>query len=197
MYNYGSEVSTPRQTHRDALLDAAKRLLRERDYGNITARDLVAASKTNLGSIGYHFGSKDALLNEAIGQALEEWTEAIGRATPDDASGTPMERMRNTWRAVLDEFEQVRPYFLAFIEALARSAHSPELAERLAAHYERQRERVAGMLGEELDPDVARRIATLVIATTDGLLLQSFVDPDNRPKALELVTATGKAFAGS
>jgi AcrR family transcriptional regulator len=190
-------MSTPRQSHRDALLDAAKRLLRERDYGNITARDLVAASKTNLGSIGYHFGSKDALLNEAIGQALEEWTDAISRATRGDPGGTPMERMRNTWRAVLDEFEQVRPYFLAFIEALARSAHSPELAERLASHYERQRERVAGLLGEELDPDVARRIATLVIATTDGLLLQSFVDPDHRPRALELVTATDKAFAPS
>ena len=61
-----------------------KTLLRERDYGNITARDLVAASNTNLGSIGYHFGSKEALLNEAIGQALEEWTDAIGRATRGD-----------------------------------------------------------------------------------------------------------------
>jgi len=190
-------VPTPRQTHRDALLAAAKDLLRERDYGNITARDLVAASNTNLGSIGYHFGSKEALLNEAIGEALEEWTEAIGKATRGDPGGTPMERMRSTWRAVLDDFDQVRPYFLAFIEALARSAHSPELAEQLATHYERQRQRVAGLLGEELDPEVARRIATLVIATTDGLLLQSFVDPEQRPKALELVTATGKAFAAS
>ena len=197
MYDYATAVSTPRQTHRDALLEAAKRLLRERDYGNITARDLVAASNTNLGSIGYHFGSKEALLNEAIGQALEQWTEAIGRATSGDSGGTPMERMRHSWRAVLDEFEQVRPYFLAFIEALARSAHSPELAERLATHYERQRERVAGMLGEGLDADEARRIATLVIATTDGLLLQSFVDPDHRPTALELVAATGNAFAAS
>jgi AcrR family transcriptional regulator len=190
-------MSTPRPSHRDALLAAAKRLLNERDYGNITARDLVAASSTNLGSIGYHFGSKEALLNEAIGEALEEWTDAIGRATQGDPGGTPMERMRNTWRAVIDEFDQVRPYFLAFIEALARSAHSPELAQALAAHYERQRERVAGLLGEELDPDVARRIATLVIATTDGLLLQSFVDPDHRPRALELVTTTGEAFAST
>jgi AcrR family transcriptional regulator len=190
-------VATARQSHRDALLVAAKRLLRERDYGNITARDLVAASNTNLGSIGYHFGSKEELLNEAIGQALEEWTEAISRATRAVPGATPIERMRSSWRAVLDEFEQVRPYFLAFIEALARSAHSPELAERLAIHYERQRERVGGMLGEGLDADVARRIATLVIATTDGLLLQSFVDPDHRPTALELVTATGNAFPAS
>ena len=190
-------MSTSRQTHRDALLAAAKSLLRERDYGNITARDLVAASDTNLGSIGYHFGSKEALLNEAIGQALEQWTEAIGRATSGDSGGTPMARMRNSWRAVLDEFEQVRPYFLAFIEALARSAHSPELAEQLAAHYERQRERVVGLLEGELDADEARRIATLVIAATDGLLLQCFVDPDHKARVRELVTATSSAFSAS
>src|SRR5215472_4877077 len=64
-------------THRTRLLAAARELLRERDYGTITARDLVAASGTNLGSIGYHFGSKEALLNEAIGLALEEWADTI------------------------------------------------------------------------------------------------------------------------
>src|SRR5919197_2258063 len=146
MYNHGPAgmSSPPLQSHRDSLLDAAKRLLRERDYGKITARDLVAASNTNLGSIGYHFGSKDALLNEAIGQALEEWTDAIIRATRADPDATPVDRMKATWRAVLDDFDEVRPYFLAFIEALPRSARSPELAERLATHYERQRDRVAG-----------------------------------------------------
>ena len=186
MYNSLPGMSTAaRKTHRDALLAAAKRLLRERDYGNITARDLVAASGTQLGSIGYHFGSKDALLNEAIGQALEEWTEAIARATRADPDATPVDRMKATWRAVLDDFDEVRPYFLAFIEALPRSARSPELAARLATHYERQRERVAGMLSGELDAR-ARSIATLLIAVTDGLLLQSFVDLDNRPSAREL-----------
>src|SRR5438552_18256807 len=99
-------MSNPRLSHRDALLKAAKTLLRERDYGNITARDLVAASKTNLGSIGYHFGSKEALLNEAIGQALEEWTEAIGHAIPAQPGTTPMERIRSTWRAVLNECDK-------------------------------------------------------------------------------------------
>jgi AcrR family transcriptional regulator len=183
------------KTHRDALLDAAKTLLRDRDYGNITARDLVAASNTNLGSIGYHFGSKEALLNEAIGQALEAWTETIGRAIRADPGATPMERMVSSWRAVLDEFEQVRPYFLAFIEALPRSARSPQLADRLAAHYDRQRERVAGMLGDALDAEEARHLATLLIAITDGLLLQSFVDPDRRPTAAELAKATGRVLA--
>ena len=49
------------ETHRTRLLLAAQSLLRERAYGKITARDLVTASNTNLGSISYHFGSKEAL----------------------------------------------------------------------------------------------------------------------------------------
>jgi len=45
---------------------------------NITASDLVAASDANLGSIGYHFGSIEALLNETIGLALEELAHVAG-----------------------------------------------------------------------------------------------------------------------
>ena len=118
-------MSTPdRSTHRTKLLEAARTLLRERTYGNITARDLVAASNTNLGSIGYHFGSKEALLNEAIGLALEEWAEAIIQATHiDPGSGTLS--LTKSLRAVLDEYDSIRPYYHAYIEALARSARSP------------------------------------------------------------------------
>ena len=54
--------------HREALLDGARRCLLERGYARTTARDLVAASGTNLASIGYHFGSKEALLNGAMQQ---------------------------------------------------------------------------------------------------------------------------------
>jgi AcrR family transcriptional regulator len=190
--------NTNRKTHREALLEAAKELLRERGYGNVTARDLVEASNTNLGSIGYHFGSKEALLNEATGQALEEWAETIARATRAEPEATPLERLISSWRAMLDGFEENRAFFLAFIEALPRSARSPELAQQLAGHYARQRERVAGMLaealGDALDAQEARHYATFLIAVSDGLMLQSFVDHGNMPTSAEIVTATEKAI---
>src|ERR1700685_652114 len=113
-----------RDTHRTRLLEAARTLLREREYGNITARDLVAASNTNLGSIGYHFGSKEALLNEAIGLALEEWADPIIRPPRADSGPGPL-ALTNSLRTVLDEYDSIRPYYHAYIEALARSARSP------------------------------------------------------------------------
>jgi AcrR family transcriptional regulator len=184
--------SDTKLTHREALLAAARALLRTQGYGNITARDLVAESHTNLGSIGYHFGSKEALLNEAIGNALEEWAETMAKAADAGAGKTPLERLKISAAALLDEFDQVRPFYLAFIEALARSARSPELAAQLARHYERQRDRVAGVLtatfGPGLDPSVTRQLATTMIAVTDGLMLQLFADPTKVPTSEELTS---------
>ncbi len=187
-------------THRTRLLHAARVLLSERDYGNISARDLVAASGTNLGSIGYHFGSKEALLNEAIGLALEDWAQAIGEAIHGKAEGGLQALMADSMRAVLDEHESMRPYYLAFIEALARSARSPRLREQLAAHYRRQRDRVAGWILEALGEDApareeARQLASLLLASADGMLIQSFVDPEDTPGSRELARAGAKAFA--
>jgi AcrR family transcriptional regulator len=192
-------MSTPnRSTHRTRLLAAARALLRERTYGNITARDLVAASDTNLGSIGYHFGSKEALLNEAIGLAFEEWAEAIIRATRTDPGPGPP-ALTDLLRTVLDEYDSIRPYYYAYVEALARSARSPELREQLAAHYNRQRDRVAGLLTDSLedaiDPSDARHLASVMIATVDGLLIQTFIDPDSAPTSHDIATATGHAPA--
>ncbi len=199
MYNNMSDVN--RDTHRTRLLEAAKTLLREREYANITARDLVAASNTNLGSIGYHFGSKEALLNEAIGLALEDWAEAIGRATRGDTSAGLPALMANSLRVVLDEYDSIRPYHQAFIEALARSGRSPELREQLAAHYRRQRGRVASWiadsLGDTLEPHEARHLASLMLSTADGMMIQAFIDADDTPTGRELATATATALSGA
>jgi len=189
-------MSTPnRPTHRTRLLEAARALLRERTYGNITARDLVAASDTNLGSIGYHFGSKEALLNEAIGLAFEEWADAIIHATRADPGPGPLSLM-NLLGTVLDEYDSIRPYYYAYIEALARSARSPELREQLAEHYNRQRDRVAGLLTDSLDdtidPNDVRHLASVMLATVDGLLIQTFIDADSAPTSHDLAVATGQ-----
>jgi AcrR family transcriptional regulator len=57
----------------------------------LTRRDLMAASGTNLGSIGYHFGSREALLNQALEELCTGWTEllASGGSVPDGARGHP------------------------------------------------------------------------------------------------------------
>ena len=66
--------------HKEDLLAGAKKCIYEKGYARTTARDIVAASGTNLASIGYHYGSKEALLNRAMFEAIDEVGEELVRA---------------------------------------------------------------------------------------------------------------------
>src|SRR3954454_886111 len=182
-----------RSTHRHALLAAAKQLLREKGYARTTARDLVAASGTNLASIGYHFGSKDALLNEAIAESFGEWTERLDRVAMADPHATPPERLLAAWRAMAAELDDIRPVFVAFVEALAQAERSPELHQQLAHHYELSRRQVAAIAHHALpcSEDDADVLASLIIALTDGLLIQAYLDPARVPSADGIAAAIG------
>jgi AcrR family transcriptional regulator len=183
--------------HREELLKGARQCLQERGYARTTARDIVAASGTNLASIGYHFGSKEALLNEAIGETFDEWTRRVGAiafATPD---ALPLERLGASWVALLDSFDEHRPLLVAFVEALAQAERAPELREQLAGHYQRIREQIAEMTraaiggDPEGDPVVVERLASFFIAVCDGFVIQYLLDPDRLPSGEELVGSLG------
>ena len=59
--------------NREALLDGAKRCLIEKGYSKTTARDIAEAAGVSLAAIGYHFGSKESLLEQAFMAAMEDW----------------------------------------------------------------------------------------------------------------------------
>jgi AcrR family transcriptional regulator len=184
--------------HREDLLTAARRCLEEKGYARTTARDLVAVSGTNLASIGYHFGSKEALLNEAIGDAFEEWTDQVVAMSLEGREQAPLDAVAASWVEMLDSFERFRPLLVAFVESLAQAERSPELREQLAVHYQRSRdtlaEVVAASLGEAegLDPQA---VASFLMAVCDGLILQYLLDPEATPSGERLAESLGVALA--
>ena len=183
-------------SHRDRLLDAARTCLESKGYARTTARDLVAASGTNLASIGYHFGSKEALLNEAIGNAFAEWTDEVNRVVRETPADAPLERLLEGWREMLGRTEANRPLIVANMEAMAQVARSPELREKMAAAYEQCRVKIAAVVresvpeGAEVDADV---VASFIIAVVDGITLQHMADPERAPTGDQLVEALTRA----
>jgi AcrR family transcriptional regulator len=178
--------------HREELLAAARRLLETQGYARITARDLVAESGTNLASIGYHFGSKEGLLNEAIGTVFDEWTEQLAAVAMADPNAAPLQRAQATWSALLANLPKQRALLLSYVEAMAQAERTPALREQFAAHYRGVRARVAELVAQSLDGAVpaddprAAAIASWVIAVCDGLALQWLLDPEATPSADEL-----------
>ncbi|MCW2992255.1 MAG: transcriptional regulator [Solirubrobacterales bacterium] len=187
-------------SNRDALLTAAKECLRTKGYARTTARDLVAVSGANLSSIGYHFGSKEALLAEAFDQVFMEWTAHLNAAALGTPAASALERMGNSWRRMLEEMPEQEPLMLAFVESIGPSVRSPELRAKLADHYARTRAEVAESVRESLgdaegaDPDV---VASYLIAVHDGFMLQFLVDPSSVPSGDRLNAALGAALAAA
>jgi AcrR family transcriptional regulator len=176
--------------HREQLLAAARRLLETKGYARITARDLVAESGTNLHSIGYHFGSKEGLLNTAIGQISREWHEQLAAVAMAEPDVVPVERARIAWTALLESLPDKRALLLSYVEALAQAERTPDLRAQFAAQYRQGRARIADLVARSLGTGVAadtdRATASFVIAVCDGLALQSLLDPDDAPTAAEL-----------
>jgi AcrR family transcriptional regulator len=178
-----------------ALLEAAKRLIGERGYAGTSVRELAAAAGTNLAAVSYHFGSRENLLNEAVLESFLEWTESVAQEdrqlTSRDPNAGPLEHMAAGARPMIEAFPERLPLFVMFLEALLQAQRSPELKRRLAVHYAEQRRRLGGMV-EAGTPDperTARRlevVTSYLIATTDGLLLQSLLDPEAVPSGDEL-----------
>ena len=196
------DTTTRPHGNREKLLEGALACLREKGYASTTARDLVAASGTNLASIGYHYGSKDALLNEAVAVGFKTWTADVERTAfgPGDASAP--ERLERSLAATIDRFGELRPYLVSFVEAFPPAVRSPELRDRMAAAYEEARVAGAAMIVRAIEADGAaiaeehaRTLSSLVLAICDGMLLQWLLEPERTPDSREVMDALAAAAA--
>lgn len=150
----------------------------------------MAASGTNLASIGYHFGSKEALLNEAIVEAFADYTDKLVLLVEaEPGGGVPLAGIRDSWIAMVEEFSRMRPLLVAFVEALAQAERNPELRAQLAAGYEKLRETIARVVVVTvpgLPAECARDVASVMIAVSDGAIVQWLLDPEGSPTGATL-----------
>lgn len=62
---------------RDALVEAAATLFREKGYERTTVRDLAEAVGMQSGSLFYHFSSKSEILYEVMRRGIDDLTSAV------------------------------------------------------------------------------------------------------------------------
>src|SRR5579875_2139988 len=128
--------------HREDLLIGAKQCLLEIGYGRTTARDIVAASGANLASIGYHYGSKDALLNAGLLSALSDFGDEIRQAIEvcGNMDASPMERFEAAWEQMVKTYSTHRQLLLASVEAFAQVDRVPVLSSAVSDGFQQGRE---------------------------------------------------------
>jgi AcrR family transcriptional regulator len=179
--------------HREDLLEGAKRCLLEKGYARTTARDIVAASGTNLASIGYHYGSTRALMNAAVLQAMEEFGAEVGRVMnegTEGGEGTVLDRFERFWTHVIASFQADPQVWTATFDVFTVAQRDPDVRAAVADGLEDGRMLWARQLyGPDDDPALLRAVGSLHQALLSGVLVQWLIDPRRAPSAADLAAA--------
>ena len=130
-------------SQRDDLLQGAIRCIAEKGYSRTTARDIAAASGANLASIGYHFGSKEALLNAAIIEAFEEWGNAVESAMVGVEDAPPMQRLESFLVRFAETLPARSAWVVSSLQAFAEAEYAPEVKQQLGDSMEEGRRSLA------------------------------------------------------
>jgi AcrR family transcriptional regulator len=166
----------PQPSNREQLLAGALRCLQRLPPERVTARAIAREAKANLASIGYHFGSKENLVTEAVVEGLDRWLAKVASELGDASDRGSKDRFRSAARLFEASWHQHARLAKNFVVALARAQHDPRVRTLLAAGFRKTRPRLAQILG--LGGDQAGiDAAGLVLAMFDGLLVQMLVDP--------------------
>lgn len=180
-------------SQRDDLLAAARKLLAEKGYDRTTARDLATAAGAHLGSIGYHFGSKDALMTQATLQAQGEWGAIVDHAVAQADASTPTQRLQVCIDTLSKAINAQPEIIVASTQAIAKAGLDEEIRDTLAdVNADARTDFAALALGipkETVQADQARSLGSLVHAIVIGLSIQLMIDPQSAPTGADLATA--------
>jgi AcrR family transcriptional regulator len=184
--------------NRESLLAGAKQCLYEKGFTRTTARDIATAAGTSLAAIGYHFGTTQALLTEAIYAAVAEWGTALGEALSRGAApaASPGARFEAIWTEVIRTFAEHRPLWAVQFELIGQPDVPPELREFLVQAQRQGRDQLATLFDSFASPESARLVGSFHQALLGGVMTQWLIDPDQAPSARELTEAVRLATDG-
>jgi AcrR family transcriptional regulator len=178
--------------NREDLLAGAKRCLIEKGYARTTARDIAAASGVSLAAIGYHFGSKNALMNQAIYELVGQWAQEAERALsgPGALAAEPGRRFESILERAMESFRgPQRRLWTAQLELMGPLADNEELRTFLAGI---QRQAATGLaelflgISQDQDAAAAHKAGSVLHAMFIGFAIKWFMDPEKALPAHDL-----------
>ncbi|MCP2164473.1 TetR/AcrR family transcriptional regulator [Goodfellowiella coeruleoviolacea] len=178
--------------NREDLFEAAKQCLREKGYDRTSVRDIATAADVSTAAIGYHYGSREALLSQALFALLDEWGDSLGRALAAKPGDDEVRGFARMWDGLVEQFAAHPDLWLATVELFLQAQRQPELRARLSAGTEQGRRGMAAILRGVPEDEVAERdtrtLGMVQMALMSGVMIQSLSDPANAPTAAEVLT---------
>lgn len=143
----------------------------------MTARAIAEESGANLASITYHFGSKDALVTEAVIAGLDRWLVEVSSRMTYVEQADAWTRFLAAAEAVESTRQTHAGLSSSFLAAIAHARHDETVRLLIVEGIRRTRPQVAQLIGFG-DDAVGQDTGGLVLSMFYGLLLQTLLEPD-------------------
>jgi AcrR family transcriptional regulator len=145
-----STETTPTETTRDRILEAALDIFAERGFEGARTRDIAERAGANLGLIKYYFDGKEALWKAAVDRAFAELQSDFGDALEDGAESGDRAHMERMIRRFV-RFAAEHPQFIRIMNDEGKRDGARQ--RWLSAHYGRP---MFAMLRQRLERAQAR-----------------------------------------
>jgi AcrR family transcriptional regulator len=177
-------VSRDGERSREAILDAAERLMASGGYAATSIADIRVSSGLPASSIYWHFGSKQGLLAAVLERGAQRWFGAI--PTWDEVEvpeEDKLDAMMKVWaQALRQEPEFMRLSFMLSLEDTDDPKVAAIVREVRDAAIARFREGVRRLIPPGVEPRRAERataeMTTMLVALSDGFFFAAHLEPD-------------------
>jgi TetR/AcrR family transcriptional regulator, transcriptional repressor of bet genes len=171
----------PPLTSSDDLTDALIAVVVEQGLDAVSIRAVARRAGVSIGTVQYHFATKDDLLLAAYRRAIDQVVARAARLP--DPTEEPAAYIQALLQQLLPLDDQRQAEVRVALAFTARSVHSPRLAELYEHGYRALVDAVVGALqaavsrGEALPGIDVRREATQAAALADGLAWHALCAP--------------------
>jgi AcrR family transcriptional regulator len=162
---------------RQALTDAAARLIARSGLGAATMREVAAEAGLTTGALTHYFADKRELLQCTLEASLQL---RIARRAVADPTG-PFDALRASLLGALPIDEDSRRHWMVTVAFCAESAGDAELAATQRDAYREFRAHVTALVRLCAPDSSATEVAEQLIASADGIALQALFDTDSWP----------------
>jgi AcrR family transcriptional regulator len=179
--------------NREALLAGAKTCLLDKGFDRTSVRDIATAAGVSMAAIGYHFGSRENLLFQALFALLDEWGDLAGRVlVPADAPDlTPEQAYERMWDDLLTQARTHPKLWLTSVELFMQAQRQPDLLPQLADGMRQGRSGMTAILTDIPEPAVqepaVRTLGTVQLALMSGVVMQALADPEHAPTGADVI----------
>lgn len=159
------------------ILSSSREILAKGGLRGLTIDAIVAEAHVNRSAVRYYFGNKAGLLAAVVDSLLHDTAVDLLQQT---ASLEPGEQRTDVFVAGVREIAEDSEAYAVFFNILCEAIRDDDVRSRLAELYGFFRDENLRWLGEDQstrDDDI-RALAVLLVAITDGLGVQCFLDRD-------------------